>query len=120
MLGKVFQKFAEKGQDRFLHFWSSMSIEEKKALKKEFENISLEEMTAIYEKCKSQADNNFIDASTLKPLPDSVVVKLYNSDPNSIDNWRKIGYSSIEDNKMGIVLMAGIFSFFSFFVCDYR
>ncbi len=108
VLGKVFQEFAMKGQGRFMRYWKTMSVEEREKLKREFERIDLAEITKIYLKCRSKSDNSCIDPATLKPLPKSAVAKLYDSEQESIERWRDIGFSAVNEGKMGVVLMAGI------------
>ncbi|CAG8536333.1 23020_t:CDS:2 [Racocetra persica] len=99
-------KYAAAGQDHLFTFYEDLKPEEQTILFNQLYKLDIERVNQIFKKATS-GNTSDVKKQNLEPLPDDVFDSVLDASEDKINDWEKLGFNAIAQNKVCVILMAG-------------
>ncbi|CAN6619364.1 UDP-N-acetylglucosamine pyrophosphorylase [Trichomonascus vanleenenianus] len=105
---EIRERYEKAGQGHVFRFWDSLTEDEKTQLLTQLNLVDVEQVTTIAQETLEKAKRESSPGeSTITPLPSTSTASLLDASPEEAEQWYDAGMRLIEQNKVGVVLLAG-------------
>ncbi|ESO13042.1 hypothetical protein HELRODRAFT_184865 [Helobdella robusta] len=105
---KVKSKLATYKQEHLLRFWDHLDSDQKEKLLKQINALNLAYINGCIQEClESLQRETRCNDDDMQPVPDSVLGRVSQIEPDILKEYRKEGLKKISEGKVGLLLLAG-------------
>lgn len=95
-------------QSHLLQFWEELTNEQRNDFAAQLETIDFEEVNHLFQNAMASLEEDAAKMDNrMKPIPPSQFESEENSDPETLERYRNIGYEEISKGHVGVLLLAG-------------
>lgn len=105
---QLYTKLAQVGQEHLLKFWSEISADERTLLKRDIDNLNLDEIKQYFDRATISLSENGIKLDDrLQPMPDEQILSIVRTSESKLNMYREQGLQQISKGRVAVLLMAG-------------
>lgn len=105
---EMYTKLAQVGQEHLLKFWPELTSNERKLLKRDIDELKLDEIKQYFDRATISMNENDIKLDNrLQPIPDGQILSIIRTSEIKLNMYREEGLQQISQSRVAVLLMAG-------------